>query len=434
MLVAAHCNGLPELAAGMKALPDTAASFSHTQALWRFLRNERVTPALLGQPLVVAAREGIKESCRDFALVAHDWSRLNYNSHSGKRDRLKMTHKTDVGYDLQTSLVMGDCLGEPLSPVAQNLVTAKAALSTYRPGADQPAGKTSSPVAKPVPHLDELSERIGWLEAQHLGKPLVHLIDREADSVGHLRQWSAAGWYWLIRAKAGSRVRSGEKDQRLEDVAASLSYRVVRHIEHEGQRCQQWVAQTRVVLARPARSTRKDSSGKRAKSQPGAPLPVTLVVSRIEDEAGHLVAVWYLLCHLPEPADAAQVALWYYFRWRIESFFKLLKQAGQQLEHWEQESGTAIFKRLLIASQACVLTWRLMRAQGPFAEEAQRFLVRLSGRQTKRARPVTATAVLAGLHKLFSVIEVLQHHSLDELKAFAHLAFPSRYPPGKKHV
>lgn len=435
MLVAAHCNGLPELAAGMKALPDTAASFSHTQALWRFLGNERVTPVLLGQPLVVAAREGIRESCHDFALVAHDWSRLNYNKHTSKRDRLKMTHELDVGYELQTSLVIGDRLGEPLSPIAQNLETANTVLSTYRSGAGKPVEKAApSVVDEADTHLNELTERMRWLDAQALGKPLVHIIDREADSVGHLRQWTAAGRRWLIRAKAGSRVRSGDKDQCLQDVAAGLSYRAVRQIDHEGERCQQWVAETQVVLARPARSKRKDSNGKRVKPQPGAPVQVTLVVSRIDDAAGTRVAEWYLLCHLPEPVDAAQVALWYYFRWRIESFFKLLKQAGQQLEHWEQESGAAIFKRLLIASQACVLTWRLMRAHGPFAEEARHVLVRLSGRQTKRARPVTATAVLAGLHMLFSVVELLQHHSLDELIALAHLVFPARYPIGQKHV
>jgi hypothetical protein len=416
----------------MKALPDTAASFSHTQALWRFLGNKRVTPVLLGQPLVEAAREGIRESCHDFALVAHDWSRLNYNNHTAKRDRLKMTHATDVGYELQTSLVIGDRLGEPLSPIAQNLKTADTVLSTYRSGAGPAVEKAEDDAGDT--HLDELTERMHWLDAQALGKPLVHIIDREADSVGHLRQWAAAGRRWLIRAKAGSRVRAGDYDQRLQDVAAGLSYRAVRQIDHAGERCQQWVAQTSVVLVRPARSKRKDANGQRVKPQPGAPLQVTLVVSRIDDAAGSRVAEWYLLCHLPEAVDGAQIALWYYFRWRIESFFKLLKQAGQQLEHWEQESGAAIFKRLLIASQACVLTWRLMRAHGSFAEDARHALVRLSGRQTKRARPVTATAVLAGLHMLFSVIELLQHHSLEDLNAIAHLVFPTRYPIGQKHV
>ena len=444
MLVAAHSQGLPELAAGMKALPDTATSFSHTQALWRFLHNDEVTPARLAEPLLAAARSGIAESCERYALIAHDWSRLNYNRHRAKPDRLQMTHQTDLGYELQSSLVIGDHLGDPICPVAQNLVTADKVLSTYRPEHKPPAGIAADPDAHPDPalcdeakktscaleaesHLDELSTRMGWLEAQALGRPLVHIVDREADSVAHLRQWTAAGQCWLIRAKAGSTVRAGEHNRRLDAVAEGLDYQAVRAVEHQGKTCRQWVAQTTVVLARPARSTRKDAQGRRVKAQPGAPIQARLVVSRILNEAGQCVATWYLLCNLPNSVEAATVALWYYFRWRIESFFKLLKQGGQQLEQWEQESGPAIFKRLLIASQACSLTWRILRARGTFAEQAQRFLVRLSGRQTKRARPVTAPAVLAGLHVLFSIIEVLEHQSLDDLKAYARFAFPERY-------
>ena len=41
-----------------------------------------------------------------------------------------------------------------------------------------------------------------------------------------------------------------------------------------------------------------------------------------------------------------------------------------------------------------------MRAHVLFAEEVRHVLVWLSGQQTKRARPVTATAVLAGLPML----------------------------------
>jgi len=427
MLVAAHCNGLPELAAGMKALPDAAASFSHTQALWRFLSNERVGLSQLGAPLIAAAREGIAEHCQDYALVAHDWSRLNYNTHERKRDRLRMTHATDVGYELHSSLVIGDRHGDPLSPVAQNLATASSLLSTYR-------AQVSVSSDSELTHLDELSERLNWLAAQNLGKPLVHIVDREADSVAHMRQWSAAGHHWLVRAKGGSRVRAEQEDLRLDVLAQRLPYQRVRTIEHKGMLCQQWVGETTVVLTRPARSKRKDAQGVRIKPQAGAPLPARLVVSRIEDKAGQVLAVWYLLCQVPASVDAAQIAQWYYFRWRIESFFKLLKQGGQQLEHWEQESGPAIFKRLLIASQACVLTWRVMHASGEAAVQTRQFLVRLSGRQTKRTRPVTAPAVLAGLNMLFSMLELLQHHSLDELKSYAALAFPAKFKERKKDV
>ena len=408
----------------MKALPDSKTSFAHTQALWRFLHNDSVTPSALAQPLLTGAQEAIHACCQHYTLVAHDWSRLNYHRHTSKSDRHQMTHATDVGYELQSSLLIGDQHGEPLAPVAHNLRTGPCTLSTYRP-----AYKT------PLAHLDELSERMNWLSQQpaltQTQKPLVHLVDREADSVRHLRDWSAQGHLWLIRAKAGSRVQTGGRDTRLDTLAQTLNYEVVREVSYQGKVGTQWVAQTAVVLtrqAKPRSASREAAAGPRSTpaAPPAPPLAVRLIVSRIQDAQGQVVACWYLLSNVPAEVDAATAALWYYFRWRIESFFKLLKQAGHQIECWEQETGEAIFKRLLIACQACVLTWRLLREQGVLADQVKQFLVRLSGRQTKRSAPITAPALLSGLYTFFALLDVLENHSVEELRSFARFVQPSQ--------
>ena len=78
-----------------------------------------------------------------------------------------------------------------------------------------------------------------------------------------------------------------------------------------------------------------------------------LVVSRVCDASGRTLAVWYLLTNLPATVATDTAALWYYWRWRIESLFKLFKSAGHQVEHWQQQGGEAIAKRLLIAAMAC---------------------------------------------------------------------------------
>jgi hypothetical protein len=122
---------------------------------------------------------------------------------------------------------------------------------------------------------------------------------------------------------------------------------------------------------------------------------------------------------LPDTVSDAQIALWYYFRWQIESFFKLLKQAGHQLERWDWISGSAIFKRLLIATHACLLVWRLARERGEAARQTQDFLVRLSGRQMKPSRPVTMSALLEGVFMLFAMLETLEHYSPEQLGTFA---------------
>jgi hypothetical protein len=102
-----------------------------------------------------------------------------------------MTHATDVGDELQSSLLVSAEDGAPLGVPVQDLVTAQGVWSSC---ADTISPKVSSP-------LDELSERMSWLEQQKFGPRLVHVIDREADSVGHLRRWTRDGQLWLVRAK-----------------------------------------------------------------------------------------------------------------------------------------------------------------------------------------------------------------------------------------
>lgn len=402
-----HANSVPGLAAGMKSLPSADAAFADTQALWRFLNNPRVKPCDLAGPVLGLARLGIEQGCDGYALAVHDWSRLNFHTHASKRDRVRMTHDTDVGYELQSTVLVADRDGSPIGAPTQNLRTSQGLLSSRWEG-----------VQEMRPHLDELSQRLSWLDQQQLGRPLVHMVDREADSVGHLRAWSAQGSLWLVRVKAAGPVKWGAGHVKLSEVGKQLAYEQVRTVHHQGQDAVQWVGSTTVVLTKAAKPKRLNAGGERVAAVPGAPLTARLVVSQVRDASDKLLAEWYLLSNVGEDVDAATLALWYYWRWRIESYFKLLKSAGQQIERWEQESGPAIFKRLLIASQACALAWRLMSARGEFAEQTRAFLIRLSGRQMKLGTPVTASALLSGLHVLFAINETLHHYSPEEIAAF----------------
>jgi hypothetical protein len=164
-------------------------------------------------------------------------------------------------------------------------------------------------------------------------------------------------------------------------------------------------------------------------SVPGRPITLRLVVSEVRDAAGQVLARWLLLTNVPVTVAAATVALWYYWRWRIESYFKLLKGAGQQLEHWQQRTAAAIAKRLLVASMACVVVWRLARSEAPGAEQWRHLLVRLSGRQMGRGRTFTEPALLAGLWVLLAMLDVLDHYDLAELRRLAEFVRPTNAQP-----
>jgi hypothetical protein len=77
---------------------------------------------------------------------------------------------------------------------------------------------------------------------------------------------------------------------------------------------------------------------------------------QVQDTDGTLLAEWLLLSNVFD-VSAAQITLWYYWRWRIESFHKVLKSAGLEVEEWQQETAAAITKRLLVGCMACVTVW-----------------------------------------------------------------------------
>jgi Transposase DDE domain len=130
-----------------------------------------------------------------------------------------------------------------------------------------------------------------------------------------------------------------------------------------------------------------------------------------------------LLSNVPTGISAEQLAEWYYWRWRIESYFKLLKSHGFQVDQWQQETAEAIAKRLLVAAMACVVVWHIQRATDPEMVTLRNLLVRLSGRQVRRGQP-TAPALLAGFWSFLSALELLEHYDLDDLKQMARLIVP----------
>ncbi|WP_157791419.1 hypothetical protein [Candidatus Hamiltonella defensa] len=91
------------------------------------------------------------------------------------------------------------------------------------------------------------------------------------------------------------------------------------------------------------------------KVQPGVALTLRLVAVRLTDTDGNFIGRWTRLTNVSRESISAEVARWYYWRWSIDSFLKLLKGAGHDVEKWRQLSAGAVLRRLLIASMACVL-------------------------------------------------------------------------------
>jgi hypothetical protein len=410
LLVQAHLKSVNALAAGPAIAAGENSAQSATQACWRFLKNDRVTLPALVQPLREHGRGAASRSASKFVLVAHDWSKLDFKTHTSKTDVFALTHKDDVGYDLTTSLLVDAATGAPLAPVQMHLKSATAVHSTAvtAPGMNDH-------------HLEQLLPTMNEIASWNLPRKPVHIVDREADSLGHFRQWGPAGHLFLVRAD-DRRVLWKRSPALISEIVSKLTcqgrFSHARAVAYHGQPALQQVAETTITLHKPHKTWRE---GKQ-RDVPGAPLELRLVVSRITDEKQKLLAEWTLLTNVSaDQVPSAEIALWYYWRWRIESFFKLLKSHGVQVEQWQQESGLAIARRLLVAAMACAVVWSLQHDSTLAAKEFRQVLVRLSGRKMKYGVEHTAPALLAGYFVYLSMIDFLSHsqYSLTEIQSLA---------------
>ena len=425
-----HTHAVNAAVTGLSALPGTALPFAATRAMTRFLNHQRLPFHPLIEPAQDAVRSALAGRPGRFVLIVHDWCMFNFNTHSAKRDRYRRSHDGDLGYELGSALAVDADDGRPLGPMEFRLRTAFGMLSTRLGGAPLPPG-----------HVDELDGAMAAADTWGLGRTPVHVIDREADSVGHYRRWHAAGHRFVVRADRERVVLHGGRECKLGEVVAGLAgeFAAVRDpwgrpevVTTRAGTGAVWVAEAGVVLHRPARhhtGERTAGGSKKKVEVPGPPLPLRLVVTRVVAEDGTVLAEWWLLTDVASgDADAATIGRWYAWRWAIESYHKLIKSAGMNAEEWQQETGAAFLRRLCVASMACLTVWHLRRDPSPAAARLRVVLVRLSGRQMKHGVESTAPALLAGLERLLAIDDLMQFEDLDEILDLARRQLPHLFP------
>lgn len=389
---------------------------SQVQASYRFYNNENVDFSSLNSPIIKHGLEEIEKQCDEYVLNAYDWSHLDYKHHHEKEGRIGKKKKTgkQLGYDHQSSLTISDKTGEPIAPLAQNLRIDKQILSTYNENIDMS-----------LTHLEELVQRTRWIRNSfEINKKIVDIIDREGDSVALMREYELNKWHYLIRAKRNHTVYVEKLDEDLKqgELADSLPKgKFVKSIEYQakGKKREEvkiYVNEIDIELRRDATKSVINEKGKKiTKKTAGEHIKARLIVERLINNEGEIVAQWILLTNLSKDVPSQKVATWYYYRWKIESYFKLLKSAGFNLEKWQQQKPQAIFRRLLICSQACILLWKLQQSNEKNAETIKKFLAKISGRLMAWGKDYTAPALLAGLWNFISMLDILTVYDVDEL-------------------
>lgn len=414
-LVQEHMKSANKNAAGPALKPGENQAFSATQATWRFLSNPNVSLVDLIEPLRDVGRQAARRSESGYMLLAHDWCKIDYKSHSSKNDLRQITHEHDVGYEMSTSLLIDGASGASVAPMQMHLKTGTSVHST-----------SLLPPLIDAHRLDELTPTMSEAQQWGLDRKIVHVIDREADTLGRMRQWDDSGHLFLIRCD-DRRVKWNGQSVLLSEIEDHFDREILfepcgKALYH-GKSVDQEVAETEITLHRP----HSEVIDGEKRTVCGNPITVRLVVTRLLDEDDYVLAQWTLLCNVFDASISShQIALWYYWRWLIETYFKLLKSHGQELEQWQQQTGGAIARRILVASMACVAVMQLQSDDSEEAQETKRLLIRLSGRQMKYGVKSTPPALLAGFMVLLSLTDVLESPDVDigKLKRLATTALP----------
>jgi hypothetical protein len=290
--------------------------------------------------------------------------------------------------------------------LVHNLKTKDKIFSTY----DNNIDMTST-------HLTELSSRIKYINNDlNIDKKIVHIIDREADSVGFFRELQEDDFYIVRALNRVSVEYQGNKITQKELAKTTKLGEYVKTIDYKKKKVKIYVNSVDVSIVRDAYIKSIDNNGKVTyKRKEGKVVKSRFIVERLIDEDNNVVATWLLLSNLKSDVDAKTIGLWYYYRWNIETYFKLLKSSGFNLEKWQQETAGAIFKRLLIASYACLLVWQIEHSNHKNIIEIKKFLVKISGRLVARGKVSTSPALLAGIWAFFSTMDILELYDIEKL-------------------
>ena len=342
-----------------------------------------------------------------------DWSHIDYKNHTSKKELISENRKDNCikkGLELQSTLAVSDITGEPIAPIAHNIKSNDKIYSTYNEN-----------ITTNLTHLEELVHRVKWIkENLNSDKQIVHIVDRESDNVAFMRELVKIEALFLLRVKNNSKLYYPKEDIDIKqgDLADKLPLgKKIKSITYKKKKVKIYVNECNVEIKRDATKfiTNKDGK-KRLKRSKGDAIKARFIVERLVDEKQKIVAQWLLVTNiLDESVTAQTLATWYYYRWKIESYFKLLKSSGFNMEKWQQKEPIALFRRLLVVSYACVLVWKIANDNSKNAKRIREFLIELSGRLMERGKEFTYPALLSGLENFIQVLDIITLFKTDEL-------------------
>jgi flagellar biosynthesis protein FlhF len=377
-LIRAMAHDAQELATTASALAGAQIGFERARALWRQAGDAATGQKAVLQDLAVHARSEVAAGCETHVLALSGQVALRSNEGGD-------------AYECHGSLLLSDRTGLPLAAPNQWLATAATR------GMKDPSRK---PGARQAP----------WLRQQDFGKQLVHVLTR-LPGIEAMVQWQAAGQRWLSRAPGSTAVidtRTGAPD-----TLARLDFEFGegRPVQYRGKPALQCVAHVDVVL-------RFNAAAAAAGIERDAMPALRCVATRVLDaRSGNVLAQGHSLSNIGADVPAQQLAQWQGWANDAEPCFRLLREGVQQVGGIGELGDPDNMKRLLIAGQTTTTVWRLLQAEGEWADRTRVLLGQLTGRPVRNGRLMSGGALYAGVGKLFLLLEALGTESTAPVQA-----------------
>lgn len=338
-----------------QSIPMACQDWANTKAAYRFFDNPRVDEAGILAGHFQATRERF-DVTEDPVLVLHDTTEFSFQRESSTA--IGVTTKTPTGHGGRARMhtVCGILMHASLVVTTDGLPLGLAAIKFWTRKKFKGANRLKRKInATRVPI--EKKESVRWIQnleqsSAALGAPgrLVHVGDRESDIYEFFCAAHAAGSHFLIRACVDRLAKDGNVtiEQVMEDVPIRGLHRI-DVIDRDGVRSEA------VLELRHRRIRVLPPIGKQDR-YPALDLTVLRAVERGEPKDRDPIE-WKLLTDLPIRSrhDAVGCLRWYALRWRIETFFKILKTACRP--EWLRMRNAERLTNAIAVN--CILAWRV---------------------------------------------------------------------------
>lgn len=344
-------------AAPSSGLPKVTGSDGELEGVYRFLRNERVTPHKILAPHFAST---LARAASRKVLVVHDTTEFGFGGVSLREGlgRINKTGEKQGFFGHFALAVAGDGSRQPLGLVGLKTLVRGASATAHLRHTRRPGVET---------------ERSRWFQLANdvtqLLPDAVHVMDREADSYEIACEIVSTGGHFVIRICRDRNLVTPQNDESTMFAAAEkgliFAKRTVPLSRRRGRSCKRArkihppraernatleIRASRLAIKRPHRAA--------LANYPESLTVNLVVVQEVNAERGIEPVEWKLLTTEPidTAADVEAVVDTYRTRWVIEEFFKALK-TGCAFESRQLESFRTLVNALAIYT---VIAWRLL--------------------------------------------------------------------------